>query len=80
MQGGFVARRVHQRGQRLGALEAWRPLSWLTRLAGSPLNAGDDNVLAGDLNDWRGQPAIRSVRGLDDIWPDLLQAGNAGSK
>lgn len=32
-------------------------------------------IVAGDLNDHRGQPAIRRVRGFDDIYPDLLQTG-----
>ena len=32
--------------------------------------------IAGDLNDGRGEPALRRIRGLDDIWPDLIQTGN----
>lgn len=32
-------------------------------------------IVAGDLNDHRGQPAIRRVRGFDDMHPDLLQSG-----
>ena len=40
------------------------------------LNAGEHLIVAGDLNDGRGQPAIRRIRGLDDIWPDLIQTGN----
>ncbi len=31
--------------------------------------------MAGDLNDGRSQPALRRIRGLDDIQEDLLQAG-----
>jgi predicted extracellular nuclease len=32
--------------------------------------------VAGDLNDYRGQPAIHRIRGLDDIFDDLIQTGN----
>ncbi len=34
-------------------------------------------IVAGDLNDGRGEPALRRIRGLDDIWPDLIETGNA---
>jgi endonuclease/exonuclease/phosphatase family metal-dependent hydrolase len=40
------------------------------------LNSGEFIIVAGDLNDERGQPALRRIRGLDDIWPDLIQTGN----
>lgn len=40
------------------------------------LNAGVHVIIAGDMNDRRGQPAIRRLRGLDDIWPDLIQTGH----
>lgn len=40
------------------------------------LNADRLIVVAGDLNDRRGQPAIRRIRGLDDIWDDLQQTGH----
>jgi endonuclease/exonuclease/phosphatase family metal-dependent hydrolase len=32
-------------------------------------------ILMGDLNDHRGQPAVKRIRGLDDLGPDLLQTG-----
>ena len=32
-------------------------------------------IVAGDLNDKRGQPTLKRVRGLDDIEPDLIQTG-----
>ncbi len=39
--------------------------------------AGDQFVIiAGDLNDGRGQPALRRIQGYDDIWPDLIETGN----
>lgn len=31
--------------------------------------------MAGDLNDRRGQPALRRIRGFDDLWADLIQTG-----
>ena len=50
--------------------------SILRRLTLPALNAGEHVIVAGDLNDRRGDPAIRRVRGLDDIWPDLAQTGH----
>ncbi|WP_395378134.1 endonuclease/exonuclease/phosphatase family protein [Marinicella sp. W31] len=40
------------------------------------LNAGEHVIITGDLNDRRGQPTLRRLRGLDDIWPDLIQTGH----
>ena len=40
------------------------------------LQSGEHVIVAGDLNDWRAQPAIRRIRGLDDIEADLIQTGN----
>ncbi len=40
------------------------------------INAGEHVIVAGDLNDRRGQPALRRVRGFDDIGPDLIQTGH----
>lgn len=40
------------------------------------LRAGEHVIVAGDLNDWRSQPAIRRIRGFDDIDADLIQTGN----
>lgn len=39
------------------------------------LRSGAFVVVAGDLNDGRGQPAIRRIRGRDDIDTDLVQTG-----
>ncbi len=41
------------------------------------LEAGRDVIVLGDLNDSRNQPAIRRIRGRDDIGPDLVQTGLA---
>lgn len=40
------------------------------------LNAGRNVIVAGDLNADRGDPALRRIRGRDDIWEDLLQTGH----
>ena len=37
------------------------------------LVAGEHVIVMGDLNDHRGQPALRRIRGRDDIQEDLLQ-------
>jgi endonuclease/exonuclease/phosphatase family metal-dependent hydrolase len=39
------------------------------------LNNGEHVIVAGDLNDKRGDPAIRRIRGRDDIYGDLIQTG-----
>lgn len=39
------------------------------------LEAGAHVIVAGDLNDKRGDPALRRIRGRDDIGPDLIQTG-----
>ncbi len=36
---------------------------------------GEHVMVVGDLNDRRGQPTIRRMRGFDDVQPDLLQTG-----
>ncbi len=41
------------------------------------LAAGKNVIVMGDLNDGRNQPAIRRIRGRDDIQPDLIQTGRA---
>ncbi len=40
------------------------------------LNDNEHVIIAGDMNDRRGQPTIKRIRGLDDIWPDLIQTGH----
>ncbi len=39
------------------------------------LNTGEHVIVCGDLNDGRGQPTVRRIRGLDDLWGDLVQTG-----
>jgi len=40
------------------------------------LEAGEHVIVAGDLNDARGEPALRRIRGRDDIFGDLIQTGH----
>ncbi len=42
------------------------------------IKEGELVIVAGDLNDRRGQPAVRRIRGLDDIHEDLIQTGHKG--
>lgn len=39
------------------------------------LNEGALLMVVGDLNDHRGQPTLRRIRGRDDLWGDLIQTG-----
>jgi endonuclease/exonuclease/phosphatase family metal-dependent hydrolase len=39
------------------------------------LRAGEHVIVVGDLNDRRGQPTLRRLRGFDDIDEDLFQTG-----
>jgi endonuclease/exonuclease/phosphatase family metal-dependent hydrolase len=41
------------------------------------INEGAFVIIAGDLNDGRGEPALRRIRGLDEIWPDLIETGES---
>lgn len=41
------------------------------------LDAGPHVIVAGDLNEKRGDPTLVRIRGLDDIEPDLMQTGLA---
>lgn len=50
--------------------------SILRRHALEQMEKGELFIIAGDLNDGRGQPAVRRVQGYDDIWPDLIQTGD----
>ena len=41
------------------------------------IERGEHLVIAGDLNDDLGQPAIRMIRGREDMFEDLIQTGRA---
>ena len=72
----FVVHFASERGGHWQDAQRIAQASILRRLTLGPLNAGEHVIVAGDLNDRRGDPAIRRVRGLDDIWPDLVQTGH----
>jgi endonuclease/exonuclease/phosphatase family metal-dependent hydrolase len=40
------------------------------------MNRDEHIIVAGDLNDGRGQPTLRRIRGFDEVWPDLVQTGD----
>ena len=76
----FTLFAVHLASERGGhAKDAKRiaQASILRRLTLKALEAREHVIIAGDLNDRRGDPALRRVRGLDDIWPDLVQTGHS---
>jgi len=39
------------------------------------LNNNELIIVVGDLNEKRGQPTLHRIRGLDDVYPDLIQTG-----
>ena len=39
------------------------------------INASENVIVTGDLNDARGHPPLDRIRGFDDIFPDLIQTG-----
>ena len=39
------------------------------------LTKGENVIVLGDLNDHKNEPALRRIRGRDDIGPDLIQTG-----
>lgn len=40
------------------------------------LSEGKNVIVAGDINDYRGQPTLLRLRGFDDIYEDLIQTGH----
>lgn len=42
------------------------------------LKQGAHVIVAGDLNDGRGQPTLKRIRGFDDVEADLKQSGHIG--
>ncbi|QQS37750.1 MAG: endonuclease/exonuclease/phosphatase family protein [Ignavibacteriales bacterium] len=40
------------------------------------LRDGKNIIVTGDLNDYRGQPTLLRLRGIDDIYDDLIQTGH----
>lgn len=73
----FVAHLTSERGGHAADAERIAQASLLRRHLLPLLQEDRLVILAGDLNDGRGQPALRRVRGRDDVFPDLLQTGRA---
>jgi endonuclease/exonuclease/phosphatase family metal-dependent hydrolase len=71
----FVAHLSSERGGHEQDAQRIAQASILRRNTLDLLNRGEHVIVAGDLNDHRGQPAIRRIRGRDDIFDDLFQTG-----
>jgi endonuclease/exonuclease/phosphatase family metal-dependent hydrolase len=76
----FVLYGLHLKSERGGhASDAWRiAQAGIARRHMLPdIRAGKLVVVAGDLNDMPNQPAIRRLRGFDDIDEELFQTGHS---
>jgi endonuclease/exonuclease/phosphatase family metal-dependent hydrolase len=71
----FVVHLASERGGHEQDAQRIAQASIVRRNSLEPLNKGEHVIVAGDLNDHRGQPALRRIRGLDDLWEDLIQTG-----
>ncbi len=74
----FIIYGVHLISERLGPEDDFKRLaqaSILRRHMLNDLQNGKYIIVAGDFNDHRGQPPLRRVRGLDDIFEDFIQTG-----
>ena len=72
----YVAHLKSERGGHEADAQRIAQASILRRTTVPALTANRHVILTGDMNDRRGQPTIRRLRGLDDIWPDLIQTGH----
>lgn len=73
----FAAHLISERGGHDRDMQRVAQASIIRRNYLPLVRAGKYVVVAGDLNDHRGHPTIRRVRGLDDIDEDLIQTGDA---
>jgi endonuclease/exonuclease/phosphatase family metal-dependent hydrolase len=76
----FVLYGMHLKSERGGhASDAWRiaQAGIARRHMLSDIRAGKLVIVAGDLNDMPNQPAIRRLRGFDDIDEELFQTGHS---
>ncbi len=71
----FAVHFASERGGHRWDMKRIAQASILRRLVLPALSAGEHVIVAGDLNDRRGDPTLRRVRGFDDIGPDLIQTG-----
>ncbi len=68
---------VSERGGHEGDAQRIAQASIVRRHYLRDIAAGRDVIVAGDLNERRGDPTLVRIRGLDDIEPDLIQTGHA---
>lgn len=66
---------VSERGGHDGDAQRIAQASIVRRLYLKDMEQGRHVIVAGDLNERRGDPTLIRIRGLDDIQPDLLQTG-----
>ncbi len=74
----FIIYGAHLISERLGPEDDYKRLaqaSILRRHMLKDLQDGKFVIVAGDFNDHRGQPPLRRLRGLDDIFEDFIQTG-----
>ncbi len=74
----YIIYGVHLISERLGPEDDFKRLaqaSILRRHMLKDLQDGKFVIVAGDFNDHRGQPPVRRIRGLDDIFEDFIQTG-----
>ena len=67
---------VSERGGHEGDAQRLAQASIVRRHYLRDIEQGRHVIVAGDLNDKRGDPTIQRIRGLDDIGPDLIQTGH----
>ncbi len=71
----YVVHLVSERGGHEGDAKRVAQASVVRRHYLDSIRRGEHVMVVGDLNDYRGQPAIRRIRGRDDIFADLIQTG-----
>ncbi|MEQ9087089.1 MAG: endonuclease/exonuclease/phosphatase family protein [Pontimonas sp.] len=71
----YVLHLISERGEYKSDLQRVAQASIARRHMLPLLAAGEPVIVAGDLNDKRGQPTLLRIRGFDDIYPDLIQTG-----
>lgn len=72
----YVVHLASERGGHEKDMQRVAQASIVRRHAIPALNEGRHVIIAGDMNDLRGSPTLYRLRGLDDIWPDLIQTGH----
>jgi len=75
----FIIYNVHFVSERAGHREDQKRVaqaSIVRRHLLEDLSAQKNIIITGDLNDHRGQPTLKRIRGLDDIFGDFIQTGN----